>query len=78
MMKKFFDVLMELCVITFIIELILGFNGRLLILGKIPIREILFGLVTLGLVIKMLIAVKDNTYPSKDNIFNEKEINVYE
>ena len=71
MRKKFFNALMEFCVSTFIIELVLGFNGRLLMLGNIPIRQVLFGLITIGIGIKMLITVKDNTY-------NEKEINVYE
>ena len=63
--KVFLNGLIKVCCIAFIVELILGFNGKLLMLGNIPIREILFGLVTIVLGIKMLTAIKDNTYNSR-------------
>lgn len=57
-MGKKINALGSFCFIAFTIELILGFNGKLLMLGSIPIREILFGLATLGLITKVLIATK--------------------
>lgn len=59
---------MNVCFITFIAELVLGFNGRLLVLGNIPIRQILFGLVTLVLGIKMLLVIKDSIIMKKSGM----------
>lgn len=71
MKKKSFNILTEGFIIIFIAELILGFNGKLLMVGNVPIREVIFGLLLLGLIIKLFTVIKNNEY-------NEKEVYTYE
>jgi hypothetical protein len=53
-MKQGLDRMMKIIVTITVLEIIFGVNGRLLIIGRIPIRYILFGLITVGAYSKFL------------------------
>lgn len=53
-MKKALGLAKEFCCIAFIGELVLGFNGKMLIIHNIPIRYILYGLIMIILSISIV------------------------
>ena len=75
-MEKLLSKLLYLSTILFILEIFLGFNGKMLILFGIPIRYILFGIVAFGLLINTF-SVLSYKFVNKNRInkeYNEKNI----